>query len=568
MFDSLRKLFERRIAPEEFERCVFAAVMHHITDPVAVKQEIAIFGNLGEHATSNEKREQIAARNYLKLEEHIQKGQEAGRMSREALRGYIAKHCHAERADGGFALLFLTVYAREIRLILWFVNSLFERARNELQEEAYGEALRAIDTAARPQRFVKNNLLAWDALFTSVRHLGAEDQLAAVRAFAKDAVGVLVKKLFARVETVRTEYLLQEAYRALRNQLEFLDDVPTVLVVVPDGLLVDERVGLMEKRELEQELLRKSQEFEMTLSRLREEQAKLSTLSREELEKRVEERTSELMKALGEVKAGRAQLEEFSSLATHELRAPVGIIKGYATLLLEGSGGPLTEKEKQFIAHIKEADERLLKLINAMLNASRIELGTLAIEPEPIYLPDLADKVLLELAPQAEGKQLRIEKHYDRKMPIVNVDPHLMRAVIQNLLSNSVKYTPKGGTVGIWVEKKEPDILITVSDTGYGIPSDEQAKVFTKLFRADNIRTKHVEGTGLGLYIAKSVLEQAGGKIWFESPAPASGLADKPVGKPPHTARGEAKNENPGTAFYVTIPLAGMRKKEGIRGLS
>lgn len=104
--------------------------------------------------------------------------------------------------------------------------------------------------------------------------------------------------------------------------------------------------------------------------------------------------------------------------------------------------------------------------------------------------------------------------------------------VIQNLLSNAIKYTPEGGKVEASIDLvKGNGIIFKVSDTGYGIPTDQQNKIFTKLFRADNVVGKDTEGTGLGLYIAKSIVEQSGGKIWFES------------------------SENKGTTFYVTLPL-------------
>jgi signal transduction histidine kinase len=112
--------------------------------------------------------------------------------------------------------------------------------------------------------------------------------------------------------------------------------------------------------------------------------------------------------------------------------------------------------------------------------------------------------------------------------------------VMQNILSNSVKYTPIGGKIGLaisLVDKK--NIQIKVSDTGYGIPRKQHSKIFTKLFRADNVRENDTDGTGLGLYIVKSIVEKSGGKIWFESP-----------------------HENRGTTFYVTLPIGGITKNQ------
>ncbi len=122
----------------------------------------------------------------------------------------------------------------------------------------------------------------------------------------------------------------------------------------------------------------------------------------------------------------------------------------------------------------------------------------------------------------------------------MQADPKLLRMVMQNILSNAVKYTPSGGKIKLTISvSDDKNIKIKISDTGYGIPKNQHSKIFTKLFRADNVRDKDTNGTGLGLYIVKSIVENSGGKIWFESP-----------------------KENHGTTFYVTMPIKGLIKKK------
>jgi signal transduction histidine kinase len=151
--------------------------------------------------------------------------------------------------------------------------------------------------------------------------------------------------------------------------------------------------------------------------------------------------------------------------------------------------------------------------------------------------------VLAELKPQILEKKMVIEENYDPSIPILQLDPKLIRIVIQNLLTNALKYTPAKGKVSISIQVSGNDIALQVSDNGYGIPQSQQPQIFSKLFRADNVKQKETEGTGLGLYIVKSIVEQAGGKIWFKSA------------------------ENQGTTFYATIPMKGMEKKEGSKRL-
>ena len=110
-----------------------------------------------------------------------------------------------------------------------------------------------------------------------------------------------------------------------------------------------------------------------------------------------------------------------------------------------------------------------------------------------------------------------LKRGYDKSLPMINADPSFIRIIFQNLLSNAVKYTQSGGEIELNVALQEQDALITIKDNGYGIPKDEQDKMFVKFFRARNIQQKEQEGTGLGLYIVKSILEQTGGRIWFES---------------------------------------------------
>lgn len=234
--------------------------------------------------------------------------------------------------------------------------------------------------------------------------------------------------------------------------------------------------------------------------------------------------------------------EEFSSLASHQLKAPVTVIKGYTALLLEKGG--FNKEDTENLEIIQKSANNMNDLVNALLNVSRIELGQIGINPEPAYLPDIVDGVLQEIAPQIKGKKMTLEKNYGKETPSLNLDLKLTQAILRNLLSNAVKYTPARGKIGVTVQKEERDLLLKVSDTGYGIPKDQQEKMFTKFFRAENVSEKEPSGTGLGLYVVKSVVEQSGGKIWFES------------------------EENKGTTFYVSIPLEGMKKKEGVKGLS
>src|SRR3989344_4407026 len=208
---------------------------------------------------------------------------------------------------------------------------------------------------------------------------------------------------------------------------------------------------------------------------------------------------------------------EFVSPASHQLRTPLSAIRWYAEMLLNGDAGKLNKDQKEYMTSIDQSNLRMIDLVNALLNVSRIDMGTFAIDPKPTNFAEVAESVMGELVMQIDEKKIKSTKKYSKDLPLVEADPKLARIIMQNLLSNAVKYTPTGGKVSIAISKEKENILIKISDTGYGIPVEAQNNIFKKLFRADNVRAKEVDGTGLGLYVVKSIVDQSGGKIWFES---------------------------------------------------
>ena len=229
---------------------------------------------------------------------------------------------------------------------------------------------------------------------------------------------------------------------------------------------------------------------------------------------------------------------EFVSLASHQLRTPLSTVNWYAEMLLAGDVGTLNKKQKKYLEEVYSSNQRMVELVNALLNVSSLELGTFVIDPEPMDICRLAKDVIKEQKPQIDSKKIKFTFYCGKGASRICADPKLNRMIIQNLLSNSIKYTPEGGNIRLVILRTDnKNIQIKISDTGYGIPKKQHDKIFTKLFRADNVINKDTDGTGLGLYIVKSIVEKTGGKIWFESP-----------------------EENRGTIFYVALPIKGILK--------
>lgn len=250
---------------------------------------------------------------------------------------------------------------------------------------------------------------------------------------------------------------------------------------------------------------------------------------------------------------------DFVTIASHQLRTPLSIIKWYADFLLSGDGGELTDEQRKYLEEIYNSNERLIALVSSLLDVSRIDLGTFSIEPEPARIIEIAEVAVRKLDEEIKEKKITLVKNYD-KLPLINLDPRLTQIVFENVFSNAVKYSPSKSTISIDIKKTDKDVYIKVADNGCGIPREQQPKVFTKLFRADNARKIEASGTGLGLYIVKAVVEKSGGKIWFESPNIDAILKD---GKNNKSLKREAR----GTTFHITIPLKGMIKKHGTKKL-
>jgi PAS domain S-box-containing protein len=209
---------------------------------------------------------------------------------------------------------------------------------------------------------------------------------------------------------------------------------------------------------------------------------------------------------------------EFVSLASHQLRTPTTTIKWYADMLNSGGIGELSAKQKDYIEKIYKVNEETIGLIDTLLNVSKIEIGSLVVERKPTNVEELFENVLVELSSDIEKKKIHIDKHYNDSLKNIESDPKLLRIVIQNLLSNAVKYTPEAGTVAIMLKQSFTESTITVSDTGIGIPRQEQDRVFSKMFIAGNASgTSNSQSTGLGLYLVKSIMEAMGGSVSFVS---------------------------------------------------
>src|SRR3989344_2075389 len=228
----------------------------------------------------------------------------------------------------------------------------------------------------------------------------------------------------------------------------------------------------------------------------------------------------ELGDAFNEMTQGLKQLQElkdeFVFIAAHELKTPVAAIKGYLSLVLDGFAGPVSDQIKEFIGKVMNANTRLIRLVEDLLEVARSEAGRLEIAGSPTDAREPIRVTLEELKPLLEEKGI-VVSYEAGDIPLALADSTRLREVMINLIGNAIKYSPKGGKIFVTHEVSGRELITRIKDTGYGISPEARKKLFGKFYRVQTSVTKDIPGTGLGLFIVKQIVEKMSGRIWVES---------------------------------------------------
>ncbi|MBA3679560.1 hypothetical protein H0W80_05270 [Candidatus Saccharibacteria bacterium] len=258
----------------------------------------------------------------------------------------------------------------------------------------------------------------------------------------------------------------------------------------------------------------------------------------ETLAERVRQRTAQLKTANDQLKELDQAKDEFISMASHQLRTPLTTVKGYASMLEEGDFGKLSKEQKDTVELTLDGANRMARLIDDLLNVSRMDANRFFLEVNEVDLNTLVEQEVQQLQSMAAGKQVKltyIPPH--TKIPTIRLDETKTRQVIMNLVDNAIHYSrPEGAEVQVGMMLSDSHVVFTVVDNGIGVPAAAQGKLFTKMFRAGNAKTARPDGTGLGLYLVKRVVQDEGGELLFES------------------------TEGKGSTFGFRIPLSGIPK--------
>jgi signal transduction histidine kinase len=200
---------------------------------------------------------------------------------------------------------------------------------------------------------------------------------------------------------------------------------------------------------------------------------------------------------------------------------------------LEGDLGSLNEEQRKFLEKTYASNERMIRLINDLLNVTRIEEGKFIYKPAPLQLEEIVQNVIAASQDKINFKAIELKYLKPaKKLPLIKMDMEKMQIAISNLLDNAVDYTPKKGKIAIELSIENNKVKFSIADTGVGIPKGQQHRIFSKFFRGENVVKMETDGTGLGTFITKNIIDAHGGEIWFDS------------------------KEGKGTTFYFTLPIS------------
>lgn len=256
------------------------------------------------------------------------------------------------------------------------------------------------------------------------------------------------------------------------------------------------------------------------------------------LEQRISSATRELRASNAQLQRLDEAKDEFISMASHQLRTPLTSIKGYISMLMEGDVGKVSSEQKHLLQEAFVSSERMVRLIGDFLNVSRLQTGKFIIEKQPVDLAKLVAREIEALEPNTSARSLKFTYAQPKNFPKLMLDENKIQQVVMNFADNAIYYSKEKTSIKVTLAVVKDRVEFTVKDTGIGVPVAEQAQLFNKFFRATNARKQRPDGTGVGLFLAKKVIDAHDGKIIFES------------------------KESKGSTFGFSLPLARLRVRD------
>jgi len=234
---------------------------------------------------------------------------------------------------------------------------------------------------------------------------------------------------------------------------------------------------------------------------------------------------------MDEAKSEKPKISEVTSIISHQLKTPLAGIKSSLEVLLSGDLGELDPPQREYVALALDSSEKMIALVKNLLETSKIDEDRLELKRQKTNITALIDAVVSELAQFAQAKNTKIDVEIGADLPELTVDPVKIHEVIENIVMNAIRYSKGKGSVKLTLKRDGDRVIFSCRDTGVGISDEDRKKIFSKFYRSPRVMTLAPEGSGLGLYISKAIIEKSGGAVWFESA------------------------DGSGTTFYFSLPI-------------
>lgn len=502
-----------------------ASVSHN---PDAIENYLYRFNKLKrKYKVGNEK---IFIELYLDWESFIVSNRPTNRTryTKDSLREAVRKEINISKLEKEIKIIFLPKREQAIALYEYFIDKLSIYIVNNIGEE---KLIKTLKNLQQDPLLAKIRLSGENINFELINNIIIQNNIEYPLDEITDSFRHLAGSLYNIIELSLggkvTKSLFNKIFVELKETYN-TEIVSSILKIVPERVLdFGDWVSLMSKQELEAQVLEQTSELEaLTTS----------------LEAKVKKRTEELQRAYQDLKILDEKKSEFISVAAHQLRTPLSALKWSMAMIKDGDLGPVTKEQENFLNKGLETNDRIISIINDLLDIDLLVKKKVSYKIEPIDIVPIIETAIGDLEPQAKRKGIRfIRPQLPEGMKIIaEVDSAKISVVIQNLIDNAIKYCKEGDTITINLMRVNTVVNISVKDTGIGIPKKVQEDIFKRFFRAENAVRKVTEGSGIGLFITKSIVEDHGGRIWFES------------------------EENKGTTFYITLPIFRDASNQGL----
>lgn len=475
-----------------------ASVSHH---PDAIENYLFQYNKLKRKYKN--KNDEIFINLYLNWEEFIvnNKTKSYKNYTIESLRESISKEIGVRYLSEPFRLIFIPKREQSVALYKQFVIKLSDYVNMEIGHSLLVKCIKNIQDPFIAKIRISENGLNFDLIDEALKN-PVEFQIDSITNSFKNLVNALYNTIEISLGTKITRDIFNTMFMEFKQRYN-ADLTSVILKIIPERILgVDEWLSLMSKKELERQVVEKTRE--------------LSQLN-QNLEETIEKRTGELQKAYNELKVLDQKKSEFISVAAHQLRTPLSGMKWGLTMLSKGEFGKLTKEQKDFIDKNIESNNKVINILNDLLEVDLYAKDKNSYNFENHDIGEIISDSVESLLNQSKRKSIEIIWKKPAEKIMAEVDMKKIQIVIQNIIDNAIKYGDKNSSIDINLSKVNTMIQISIKNKGIGISEEDKDKIFERFFRAQDAIRQETDGTGLGLFITKQIIEDHNGRIWFNS---------------------------------------------------